>query len=183
MRVRSHSTSTPSETIALPDILDAGLRVVFCGLNPGLRSAAQQLPFANPTNRFWRVLHLAGFTPSLLVPARSRELLRYGCGLTTAVRRPTTAASELTAREFVDAGVALEARVRACAPAHIAFMGKAAYRAIRRPASLEWGEQDPPFGGARAWVLPNTSGLSRFTLDALVAAYRPLHAVAFGRRT
>src|SRR4051812_43389367 len=117
-----------SESVAVRDILAHGLRVVFCGLNPGLSSAARGLPFANPTNRFWRVLHLAGFTPSMLTPAESRDLLHYGCGLTTAVRRPTVASSELASSEFADAADALRARIRAYAPAHVAFMGKAAYR-------------------------------------------------------
>jgi len=170
------------EAIVVPDILAPGLRVVFCGLNPGLSSAAQALPFASPTNRFWRVLHLAGFTPSVLGPTKSRNLLHYGIGLTSAVRRPTVASTELTPREFVAGADALRHRINASATAHIAFMGKAAYRAILRHTSVDWGEQDEAFAGARAWVLPNTSGLSRFTLDALVAAYKPLRNVAFANR-
>jgi TDG/mug DNA glycosylase family protein len=169
-----------SEAVAVPDILARGLHVVFCGLNPGLSSAALGLPFANPTNRFWHVLHLASFTSSILTPAESRNLLHFGCGLTTAVRRPTMASSELAANEFADGADALRARIAKYAPAHVAFMGKAAYRIIERPSSIEWGEQCKPFAEARAWVLPNTSGLNRFTLDALVAAYRPLHHAAFG---
>jgi TDG/mug DNA glycosylase family protein len=172
--------SADADAVVVPDILAHGLRVVFCGLNPGLSSAAQGLPFANPTNRFWRVLHLAGFTPSALMPAECRKLLRFGCGLTTAVRRPTAASGELAPSEFADGADALRARIRKYAPEHIAFMGKAAYRVIERPSSIEWGEQSKTFAGARAWVLPNTSGLSRFTLNALVAAYRPLHEAAFG---
>jgi TDG/mug DNA glycosylase family protein len=181
MALRSRRMSHPlrSEAVAVPDILAPNLRVVFCGLNPGLSSAAQGLPFANPTNRFWRVLHLAGFTPSALAPAESRNLLRYGCGLTTAVRRPTAACSELAPSEFVDGADSLRERIHRYAPVHVAFMGKAAYRAIERPSSIEWGEQCKRFGDARTWVLPNTSGLSRFTLDALVAAYGPLHRAAF----
>jgi double-stranded uracil-DNA glycosylase len=180
MSPRRKNDSPHEETIVVPDILARGLRVVFCGLNPGLSSAALALPFANPTNRFWRVLHLAGFTPSIVTPAESRSLLNYGCGLTTAVRRPTAASGELASSEFADGADALRARIRKYAPAHIAFMGKAAWRIIERPASIEWGEQSTPFAGARAWVLPNTSGLSRVTLDALVAAYRPLQRAAFG---
>jgi double-stranded uracil-DNA glycosylase len=177
---RPEFDSEHPETVAVADILAHGLRVVFCGLNPGLSSAAQGLPFANPTNRFWRVMHLVGFTPSMLTPAESQSLLQYGCGLTTAVRRPTVASSELAPSEFADGADALRGRIRTYAPAHVAFMGKAAYRIIERPSSIDWGEQRERFAGARAWVLPNTSGLSRFTLDALVAAYRPLHDAAFG---
>jgi len=167
------------EAIVVPDILAPGLRVVFCGLNPGLSSAAKALPFANPTNRFWRVLHLACFTPSVLRSTESRILLHYGIGLTSAVRRPTVASTELSPREFIAGADALRKRISASAPAYIAFMGKAAYRAIHRCTSVDWGEQDVAFAGARAWVLPNTSGLNRFTLDALIAAYKPLRDVAF----
>src|SRR5262245_21192046 len=101
----------PAEGISVfPDLLKPGLRVVFCGLNPGLGSAALQRPFANPTNRFWRVLHEAGFTPIVLASENSEALLRYGCGLTTAVRRATTSASELARHEFVAGAVALRTR-------------------------------------------------------------------------
>ena len=145
-----------SETIVVPDILAHGLRVVFCGLNPGLSSAAQGRPFANPTNRFWKVIHLAGFTPLVLNPAESRRLLSYGCGLTTAVRRPTVTAGDLETREFGESAESLRARVREYAPKHIAFMGKAAYRVIERRSSIEWGEQSEPFADARAWVCERT---------------------------
>jgi len=72
----------------LPDIISTSLNVVFCGINPGMRSAAVRLDFANRTNRFWRVLHLAGFTAGQLEPDEARLLLDYGYGITSAVARP-----------------------------------------------------------------------------------------------
>jgi len=168
------------DTPAFPDILGPGLNVVFCGLNPGLSSAALKRPFANPTNRFWRVLHEAGFTPIQLASTDSEQLLRYGCGLTTAVRRATVGSDEIASHEFVAGAAALRARIRAFAPAHLAFMGKAAYRAIERRTRIDWGLQPVPFEGARAWVMPNTSGLNRaFKLDGLIAAYGELRRAAF----
>ena len=168
------------ETSVFPDLLKSGLRVVFCGLNPGLGSAALKRPFANPTNRFWRVLHEAGFTPIQLASADSTELLRYGCGLTTAVRRATASASEIARHEFSADADALRARMRTYAPAHVAFMGKAAYRVIERRTRVDWGPQAERFEGARAWVMPNTSGLNRaFKLADLVTAYRALREAAF----
>lgn len=167
-------------TSVFPNLLRPGLRVVFCGLNPGLGSAAVKRPFANPTNRFWRVLHESGFTPIQLSSSENEELLRYGVGLTTAVSRATVSASELARHEFVAGAVALRAHIRKYAPAHVAFMGKAAYRVIEKRAHVDWGAQAEPFEGARAWVMPNTSGLNRaFKLVDLVAAYRELHESAF----
>lgn len=169
-----------ASALEFPHILAPRLRVVFCGLNPGLSSAALGRPFANPTNRFWRVLHEAGFTPSLLTSEQSEELLRYGCGLTTAVQRATVSAREIARHEFVAAADALRARIRKFAPAHVAFMGKDAWRVIERRSQVDWGPQDAPFEGAHAWVMPNTSGLNRaFQIRQLVAAYRELHDAAF----
>jgi TDG/mug DNA glycosylase family protein len=172
------------EIPVFPDILRPGLNVVFCGLNPGLSSAALKRPFANPTNRFWRVLYEAGFTPTLLASTDSEALLRYGCGLTTAVRRATVGSNEIAPHEFADGAAALRARIRAFAPAHLAFMGKAAYRAIERRTRIDWGLQVAPFEGAHAWVMPNTSGLNRaFKLDGLITAYGELRRAAFADLT
>ena len=41
----------------LDDLLEPGLRVLFCGINPGLYSAATGFHFARPGNRFWPALH------------------------------------------------------------------------------------------------------------------------------
>lgn len=178
----STDESGPSgtDTPVFPDVLGRGLKVVFCGLNPGLGSAALQRPFANPTNRFWRVLYEAGFTPTQLASTDSEQLLRYGCGLTTAVRRATVGSNGISPREFAAGGASLRARIRAFAPTHLAFMGKAAYRAIERRTRIDWGLQIAPFEGAHAWVMPNTSGLNRaFKLDGLIAAYGELRRAAF----
>jgi hypothetical protein len=73
----------------VPDVLAPGLRVVFCGINPGRVSAAARTPFANPRNDFWRLLHAAGLTPRLLEPHEFRQLPDFGIGLTNAARRTT----------------------------------------------------------------------------------------------
>ena len=162
--------------ISLPDILAPGLDVVFCGLNPGLTSAAIGHSFANRSNRFWRVIHLAGFTPVQLKPEEDRTLLDYHCGLTTAAPRPTVSAGELSRSEFMDGAAALKAKIETYAPRNVAFLGKPAYAVISGQRQLSWGRQPDRFGGAQVWILPNPSGLNRaFQLDALVAAYRELH--------
>lgn len=160
----------------LPDILAPGLDVVFCGLNPGLSSAAVGHSFANRSNRFWRAIHLAGFTPVQLKPEEDHTLLDYRCGLTTAAPRPTVSVGELSRSEFTAGAVALEAKVKTYAPRYVAFLGKPAYAAISGQRQLAWGRQADRFGGAQVWILPNPSGLNRaFQLDALVTAYRELH--------
>jgi TDG/mug DNA glycosylase family protein len=159
----------------LPDIIARDLSVVFCGINPGLSSAAGGHHFIGRSNRFWRVVHLAGFTPSLILPENDRSILQYGFGLTTAVERPTTRADELSPSEFIAERAKLERKIQTFAPSCIAFLGKAAFAAISAQREVAWGRQEITFVGARVWILPNPSGLNRsWSLDALVGAYREL---------
>ncbi|WP_245461262.1 G/U mismatch-specific DNA glycosylase [Rhizobium leguminosarum] len=159
----------------LSEILAPGLSVVFCGLNPALSAVRDGHNFSNPSNRFWRVLHLAGFTPRLLRADEERELLQFGCGLTSAVSRPTKSASELKKQDYLSAAPVLENKIRKIAPANLAFLGKAAYAAISLRAAVEWGRQPEVFAGADVWLLPNPSGLNRaFTLTTLTEHYLDL---------
>ncbi|WP_233236642.1 G/U mismatch-specific DNA glycosylase [Bordetella sp. LUAb4] len=159
----------------LPDLLSENLSVVFCGINPGMRAALNGHHFDGKGNRFWRTLHLAGFTPVQLRPDEDRRLLDYGCGSTAVVGRPTASAAELAPQEFRAAATALARKIEHFRPAYIAFLGKTAYAAMTAQRQLEWGEQATTFGGAKVWLLPNPSGLNRaFSQDALVEAYRAL---------
>lgn len=158
---------------SLPDLLEPGLSLVFCGINPGVRAASTGHHFEGRGNRFWRVMHLAGFTPELIRPEDDHTVLRYGCGLTTVVPRPTAQAAELSRAEIELAGDAFRRKIEHYAPRHVVFLGKMALSAISGTRDIQWGSQTEPFAGARAWVVPNPSGLNRaFDLDALVAAYR-----------
>ncbi|NRP90632.1 G/U mismatch-specific DNA glycosylase [Ensifer adhaerens] len=155
-----------------PNILENGLKVVFCGLNPGISTQSSGHSFSTPSNRFWNVLYLAGFTDVRLEPKDERHLLAYGCGLTTAIRRATRRASEISAAEFRDARPDLEERIRDVAPCSIAFLSKRALAEMLQARDVTWGRQRLDFGGVPTWVLPNPSGLNRgFSLDALVRAY------------
>ncbi len=161
--------------IKLEDILADHLDVVFCGINPGKGSAAIGQHFANRSNRFWRTLHQAGFTPHEIHPEDGRTLLHYHCGLTTVVERPTASASELAQHEFQQAAVAFELKIRHCRPRYVAFLGKAGYAALSGQREIAWGLQPQLWGEARVWVLPNPSGRNlAFSLEQLVAAYQPL---------
>ena len=158
---------------SLPDLLEPGLSLVFCGINPGMRAAASGHHFEGRGNRFWRVMHLAGFTPELIRPEDDHTVLRYGCGLTTVVPRATAQAAELSRSEIELAGDVFRRKIEQYAPRNIAFLGKMALAAISGTRDIHWGLQTRPFAGARAWVIPNPSGLNRaYDLDALVAAYR-----------
>ncbi|MBV6753704.1 G/U mismatch-specific DNA glycosylase [Pseudomonas chlororaphis] len=165
----------------LEDILDEGLAVIFCGINPGLMAAAQGHHFAGRNNRFWRTLHLAGFTQEEIRPENDRTILQHGCGLTAVVERPTARADQLSPTEFTAIATDFEHKIARYAPRFVAFLGKAAYCGLSGQRDVSWGLQPQTFGNAAVWVLPNPSGRNRaFSLDQLVAAYRQLHLTALG---
>jgi double-stranded uracil-DNA glycosylase len=149
-------SSKPKPRSAVPDVLAPELRVVFCGINPGRRSAAAGAHFANPRNDFWRLLHEADFTPRLLAPEEQHELPSFGYGLTNAAFRTTAGSGDLRRADFVDAAKRLERIAEGLKPAWIAFVGKEAYRGAfgERP---ELGVQDRRLGETRLFVLPSTS--------------------------
>ena len=145
--------TTPSD---VPDILGPGLRVVFCGTNPGRVSAAARAHFANPRNDFWRLLHDAGFTPRLLAPSETESLLQLGYGITNAAHRTTRGSGDLRKTDFAGAAERLERIALELRPQWIAFVGKEAYRgAFGERAQL--GLQERRLGDTRLFVLPSTS--------------------------
>lgn len=160
---------------ALPDLLAPGLSAVFCGLNPGLAAAAVGHHFEGRGNRFWRAIHLAGFTERELKPAEDALLLTYGFGLATVVCRPTASATELSRKEYAAAAAGLICRLNRFRPAYIAFLGKDAFATMSHQRHVTWGLQRERLGAAKVWVLPNPSGRNRsFSLAGLVEAYREL---------
>jgi TDG/mug DNA glycosylase family protein len=143
-------------TSAVPDILAPGLSVVFCGINPGRRSAAAGMHFANPRNDFWRLLADAGLTPRRLEPSEQWSLLELGFGLTNAAYRTTRGSSELRRADFAGAAERLAHLAEELSPAVLAFVGKAAYEgAFRERSAL--GLQQRRLGRTRLFVLPSTS--------------------------
>ena len=162
------------------DLIAPDLAVLFCGINPGLYSAAVGHHFARPGNRFWKTLHLAGFTERQLSPFEEHELLERGVGITNIVHRATASASELSVEELRAGALRLERKVRRYRPAWIAFAGIGAYRKAfgRRLAVL--GRQPDTIGHTSLWVVPNPSGAqARYQLPELVDAFRDLHGAAF----
>ncbi len=149
--------------------------MLFVGINPGLWSGATGHHFARPGNRFWRAIHEAGLTPTLLSPDRQRQLLDFGLGITNLVNRTTSAAAELTPDELHAGGRALVDKVARHRPGKVAFLGVSTYRiAFDRPKAA-LGRQPDRVATSEVWVLPNPSGLNaHYQLPALARAYAQL---------
>jgi double-stranded uracil-DNA glycosylase len=166
---------------SIPDLIGPGLRVLFCGINPGLYSAFAGHHFARPGNRFWPALYAAGFTPRRLQPWEKHELLALGYGITNLVARATAAADELAAGELVAGAAALAEKVAAYRPRTVALLGVTAYRtAFHRPRAAI-GPQPERLHGAAIWVLPSPSGLNaHYTPTALARIFAELRAAEAG---
>jgi TDG/mug DNA glycosylase family protein len=144
----------------LPDVIAPGLRVLFCGINPGLYSTAARHHFARPGNRFWPALHAAGFTPSLFQPSQDAEMLQFGLGITNIVARTTASAGQLTKDELLRGAGILRRKLARFRPAVLAVVGLGAYRlAFSRPDAVVGLQQDL-VASTQVWLLPNTSGLN-----------------------
>jgi double-stranded uracil-DNA glycosylase len=162
----------------IPDVLPppgARLRVLFCGINPSLYSAATGWHFARPGNRFWPALHLSGFTPRRLAPAEQDLLAGYGLGITNLVARATAQAAELDPAELRAGGERLAALIADRRPRVLAVAGVTAYRtAFGRPGAAI-GPQPEHLGATQVWVLPNPSGLNAsWTLPRIAEVFREL---------
>jgi len=157
------------------DLVAPGLRVLFVGINPGLWSAVIGLHFGNPANRLWPTLHAAGFTPRRFLPSDAPELLALGYGVTNLVARATAGAAEIGDAELRAGAPALAAKVARHQPHTVAFLGLGAYRVGFARPKAAIGPQAEPVGGARAWLLPNPSGLNaHYQMPDLVRLYAEL---------
>ena len=157
------------------DVIAPDLRVLFCGINPGLYSGATGHHFARPGNRFWPTLHRAGFTPRQLHPREERELLTLGYGITNLVPRASATADELLDEELVAGRRRLEAKVKRYQPNVVAVLGIGAYRTAFGQKAATLGEQSDRLVDARIWVLPNPSGLNaHYQLADLVRHFEAL---------
>jgi TDG/mug DNA glycosylase family protein len=145
---------------SVPDVIAPNLRVLFCGINPGLYTAAVGHHFARPGNRFWPALFAAGFTDRLVSPFDERELLKSGYGITNVVMRASASADQLTREELREGGKRLVAKVRRYRPDFLAVLGVGAYRAAFARTDAVTGQQEQTMGETALWVLPNPSGLN-----------------------
>jgi TDG/mug DNA glycosylase family protein len=152
----SRTPSPKKPRSAVPDVLAPGLRVIFCGINPGRVSAAAGAHFANPRNDFWRLLHDAGFTSRLYAPEEQFALRDEGIGLTNAALRTTRGSGDLRRGDFAGSAQRLFEVARGLRPLAIAFVGKEAYRGTfgERP---NFGVQSRILADTGLFVLPSTS--------------------------
>ncbi|MEK8088460.1 G/U mismatch-specific DNA glycosylase [Thermithiobacillus plumbiphilus] len=159
--------------MSIPDLIAPDLDVLFCGINPGLHSAALGHHFARPGNRFWRALHESGFSPRQLTPAEKSRLLEYGLGITVLVQRPTRRAAELQIEELRRGLGELERRVSHWRPRYLAFLGVGAFRLVFACPGAQPGLQDFRLQQSRVWLLPEPSGLNaHYPPQRLAACFR-----------
>lgn len=156
------------------DILAPGLRVVFCGINPGLSSAGTGFPFCSSGKSLLEGDISGRFTDRQLKPQEAQHLLDYRCGVTKLVDRPTVQANEVSKQELHAGGRKLIEKIEDYQPQALAILGKQAYEQGFSQRGAQWGKQTLTIGSTQIWVLPNPSGLSRVSLEKLVEAYREL---------
>jgi TDG/mug DNA glycosylase family protein len=161
------------------DVIAPGLRVLFCGINPGLYTAAVGHHFGRPGNRFWPTLAAADFTDRVLHPSEQRELLPRGYGITNLVDRATATADEVSAEELVRGARRLERKVARYRPQVVAVLGVTAYRTAFGRPKARLGRQEEKIGDAAVWVLPNPSGLNaHYRLADLALLFQELRLAA-----
>lgn len=157
------------------DVIAPDLHILFCGINPGLYTAAVGHHFARPGNRFWPTLYAAGFTERLLTPFDERELLKSGYGITNVVRRTTASADLLTKEEIQEGGKRLMVKALRYRPRVVAVLGIGAYRVAFGQPKAVIGKQEQMMGPTKVWVLPNPSGLNaNYQTADLVKLFREL---------
>jgi TDG/mug DNA glycosylase family protein len=165
------------------DVIRPGLRILFCGVNPGLESARVGYHFARPGNRFWKALHQAGFTTRQLLPAEQAILQGIGLGLTNLVSRPTANARGVSRRELTRGAGRIRRKVARYRPAILAILGISAFRSAFDEPMAQVGLQVLRMGETQVWLLPNPSGINAFyQLADLVRELKHLRTYAIGIR-
>lgn len=165
----------------IPDLIAPGLSILFCGINPGLYSAAVGYHFARPGNRFWTTLHRSGITDRVLLPTESAALLESKCGITDIVARSSARAEELARDELISGQRKLVIKVKRYRPRYLAVLGVSAYRTAFERADAVIGAQPEKIGTTVVWVLPNPSGLNaHYPPLKLAQEFRRLHDAVAG---
>jgi TDG/mug DNA glycosylase family protein len=157
------------------DLIDYNLKVLFCGINPGMWSGATGFHFAKPGNRFWKALHLGGFSERVLHPSEEHELLENGYGITSFCKRTTATAAELSNEEIIEGGKLLVKKIQKFKPQFLAVLGIGAYRTAFNQPKAKLGLQENKIGTTNIWLLPNPSGLNaHYQLNDLAKLFSEL---------
>ena len=159
----------------IPDHIKTNLKILFVGFNPSIRSSETGYHYANPNNRFWKILHEAGLTPRKFLPEENSKLPGLGFGLTNIVVRPTKEAAEISIDEYQKGAEELKEKIKKYQPAAVCFVGKGVYQQYSKKRVIPWGEQtDSIIPGIAEFVAPSSSGLVRMKQDEIVEIYRGL---------
>jgi TDG/mug DNA glycosylase family protein len=171
-------------SLRLKDRIEPGVRVLFVGINPGVRSAVTGHHFAGFSNRFWKLLFESGLVPERITYEHDDRLPEWGYGITNLIARPTPGINDLRPAEYAGGWTVLERKVRRYRPAILALVGVTVYRAIRplfappdapRPTVVALGPQPETVHGARVFVLPNPSGRNaNFSYAEMLEAFSAL---------
>ncbi|WP_312471471.1 mismatch-specific DNA-glycosylase [Neobacillus sp.] len=160
------------------DHVKEGLQILFVGFNPSIRSSETGHHFANPNNRFWRILHESGLTPRKYAHTEDFQLLDLGMGITNIVSRPTKAADEITKEEYEEGRKILIRKIAFLKPKVVCFVGKGVYQQYSGRKTVAWGVQvESVVPGIIDFVAPSTSGLVRMRLEEMVDIYKQLTAL------
>jgi TDG/mug DNA glycosylase family protein len=161
----------------ISDHLQEHLRILFVGYNPSIRSGETGHHYANPSNRFYRILFQAGLTPRLYKPQEDKDLLQLGYGFTNIVARPSLTAAEITPEEYREGRLLLRQKILTYLPSVVCFVGKGVYEQYSGRKGINWGSQpDSIIAGVVEYVCPSSSGLVRMKLEEMVAIYRGIKA-------
>lgn len=162
----------------IPDHLQKNLDLLFVGFNPSIRSGETGHHFANPNNRFWKILFEAGLTPRKYQANEDYKLLELGYGMTNIVSRPTKAADEITKEEYQKGREILIKKITEYQPKIVCFVGKGVYQEYSKKRTVPWGRQHESIvPGTIDFVAPSSSGLVRMKLDEIVEIYRQLSVI------
>lgn len=154
------------------DHIKENLKILFVGFNPSIRSSETGHHFANPNNRFWRILHDAGLTPRKFEAAEDAKLLDLGMGITNIVARPTKAADEITKEEYKEGKEILRNKIELLKPRVVCYVGKGVYQEYSGMKNVPWGRQEKPVvPGTIDFVAPSSSGLVRMKVEEIVEIY------------
>ena len=161
--------------LTVPDVISCDLRVLFVGVNPGIRSSQTRHHFAHPSGRFWKALQAGGFMPEVLQPAEEEKLLEYGLGLTNLVDRPTQSADLLTSDELRAGARRLRRKACLYRPRWVAVLGVVAYRVAFEAPQAVVGPEERRLCSSRVWVLPGPTGRNaHYPLPRLIEEFRRL---------
>ena len=175
--------------LRLKDRIAPGLRVLFVGINPGVRSAVTGHHFAGFSNRFWKLLFESGLVPTLITYEDDDRLPEFGYGITNLIARPSPGIDDLHPAEYVEGWKSLDRKIRKYRPQVVALVGVTLYRAIlpqlagaaRVPKNhpIELGVQPEKIHDARVFVLPNPSGRNaNFSYAEMLEAFEELKKAA-----